>query len=81
MHHGRSRLASLMVALAAGVAGIGNAALGALANAAIPPSFGQSYGGNPRSTGNGGQGRGNAARAKRAARKRANLRKHPRSRA
>lgn len=81
MPHGRSRITGLMVALAAGIVGAGRQLLNAMHTTAPQATFGQRYGGNPRSTANGGQGRGNAARAKRAAKKRANLRKHPRSRA
>ena len=43
-------------------------------------SFGQRYGGNPKSTENGGKGRGNPAQARRQAKKRRNLKKRNKKR-
>lgn len=75
-----SRIGSMAAALAAsfGVLGesmrsAGESALNFMANSNSGPTFGQRYGGNPRSTGNGGQGRGNVARMKRAAKTRRNI--------
>jgi len=55
----------------------GRALLDAITSQPPVPSFGMRYGNNPKSH-NGGQPSG-AAAAKRAARKRRNVRKHPRS--
>lgn len=79
MHNRRVSLATALGAMFAGVAGIGAAVLHHLAHAAPPSTFGQRYGANPRSTANGGNGRGAVARSKRAARKRNNIRKHARA--
>lgn len=72
----RPRMAWLGAALMAGIAGAGRAALNVLTNSAPPPTFGMRYGANPKAD-NGGQ-RSGAAAAKRSARKRRNIRKHPR---
>ena len=75
MHNRRISLAIALGAMLAGVAGIGQSVMNHLTSSAPPPTFGQRYGGNPRSTANGGAGRGAVARMKRAARKRNNIRK------
>lgn len=76
----RNRMGAMAVALASAFGVLGEAGRSAgesvmrfMANTPGPASFGQRYGGNPRSTGNGGQGRGNVARMKRAARTRRNI--------
>ena len=74
-----SRIASAAVlTMVAGAGALADRAFGtidAVFDSFVPqPSFGQRYGNNPRSTGNGGNGRGAVARAKRAARTRRNIR-------
>ncbi len=72
----RASVALLIGQALAGIAYSGERALAALANSAPVPSFGMRYGANPRPH-NGGA-RSGAAAAKRAARKRRNVRMHPR---
>lgn len=79
MHNRRLNIASAMALLLSGVAAIGDKVLASMAHMPAPASFGSRYGGNPARTSNGGQGRGAVARSKRAAKRRANIRKHPRS--
>jgi len=78
MQNRRVSLAVALRAMFAGVAGAGMSILNHLAQSAPPSTFGQRYGSNPRSTANGGAGRGAVARSKRLARKRNNIRKHAR---
>lgn len=76
----------MIMALGAALASVGSVAdagmnaLRQLASSAPPPSFGQRYGGSPKSTGNrtGTHRTTTVARMKRAARKRNNIRKHAR---
>jgi hypothetical protein len=70
----RSMLATAIAVLTLGSLGSGLAALSAMANSPKLPSFGMLYGGSPRSTGNGGNGKGTPASRRRVARKRANAR-------
>lgn len=57
----------------------GKQAIQAFCSMSEGPSFGQRYGANPRSTGNGGLGRGNVMRSKRASKRMRNIRKHTKS--
>lgn len=81
-----SRMRSMAVMLAASFGVLaeagrsaGESALAYMASAGSGPTFGQRYGSNPRSTGNGGNGRGAVARMKRAKAKRRAAAKSPRS--
>lgn len=67
------RSTSLSLGLFAALASAGAAAMAWLANSSPGPTFGQRYGNNPRSTANGGKGRGAAARIQRAAARERNL--------
>ena len=76
----RNRMGAMAVALASAFGVLGEAGRSAgesvmrfMAASSPGPTFGQRYGANPRSTGNGGQGRGTVARMKRAARTRRNI--------
>lgn len=72
----RIHLGTMLMLAMAGAANAGMSALEHLSKSAPPPTFGQRYGSNPKAI-NGGR-RGQAAQHKRQAKRRANIRKHPR---
>lgn len=81
-YHNRRGMIGLAISAMAGLVGIaasGAEAMRAFCSMDNGPSFGQRYGSNPRSTGNGGMGRGAVMRSKRASKRLRNIRKHNKS--